>query len=162
MPGSAALNTGGVAEVTSVSCALAGDCAVSGDYTDHSTHQQVFVVSERNGRWGKAIEVPGSVALNKGGTASVGSMSCTSAGNCMAGGSLHGRFFPRSGLRGQRAEQPLGKGHRGTRPAALNKGGLAGTASVSCASAGPCAASGSYSDASLRTQAFVVDERTGR
>jgi len=89
-----------------MSCASAGNCAAGGSYTDDSSHAQAFVVSEQNYRWGKAIEVPGS--------------------------------------------------------AALNKGGLAGTASVSCASAGPCAASGSYSDASLRTQAFVVDERTGR
>jgi hypothetical protein len=44
------------------------------------------VVSERNGSWGKAIEVPGSGALNTGGHAQVMSVSCTSAGYCAAGG----------------------------------------------------------------------------
>ena len=38
------------------------------------------------GRWGKAIEVPGSAALNKGGNASVSSVSCAAAGGCSAGG----------------------------------------------------------------------------
>jgi hypothetical protein len=53
---------------------------------DGSGHGQAFVVSERNGTWGKAIEVPGSGALNPGGDGSVNSVSCGSAGNCAAGG----------------------------------------------------------------------------
>jgi len=44
------------------------------------------VVSERNGVWGRAIEVPGLAALNAGGTAGVVSVSCASAGNCAAAG----------------------------------------------------------------------------
>jgi len=44
------------------------------------------VVSERNGTWGTAIEVPGSGALNAGGFAGVNSVSCRSAGKCAAGG----------------------------------------------------------------------------
>jgi hypothetical protein len=46
---------------------------------------------------------------------------------------------------------------------ALNKGGGAGVNSVSCASAGNCAAAGSYVDGSgLGRQAFVAVERNGR
>jgi len=44
------------------------------------------VASEQNGTWGKAIEVPGSGALNKGISAGVTSVSCRSAGSCAAGG----------------------------------------------------------------------------
>jgi hypothetical protein len=86
VPGSGILNAGGDAHAFSVSCAAAGNCAVSGRYTDGHGHQQAFVASERNGAWGKAIEVPGSGILNAGGTASVNSVSCASAGNCAAGG----------------------------------------------------------------------------
>jgi hypothetical protein len=86
VPGSGALNAGGHAVVNSVSCASAGNCAAGGDYTDGSGHLQGFAVGERNGTWGKAIRVPGSGALNAGGFASVGSVSCASAGNCAAGG----------------------------------------------------------------------------
>ena len=44
------------------------------------------MVSETNGTWGKAIEVPGLGILNAGGNASVASVSCRSAGNCAADG----------------------------------------------------------------------------
>jgi hypothetical protein len=87
VPGSGALNAGGDARVGSVSCALAGNCAAGGFYTDGSGHFQVFVVGERNGSWGTAIEVPRLGILNKGGFAGVNSVSCRSAGHCAAGGS---------------------------------------------------------------------------
>ena len=41
---------------------------------------QGFVAVERHGRWGQAIEVPGLAALNTGGVAGVGSVSCASRG----------------------------------------------------------------------------------
>ena len=65
VPGLAALNTGGDAEVASVSCASAGNCAAGGDYSDGDA-QQGFVAVERDGRWHTAIEVPGLAALNIG------------------------------------------------------------------------------------------------
>jgi hypothetical protein len=86
VPGSAALNAGGKAQVTSVSCAPAGNCAAGGDYTDSSGHLQAFVASRKNGTWHPAAEVPGLGALNKGGKAQVTAVSCGSAGNCAAGG----------------------------------------------------------------------------
>jgi hypothetical protein len=86
VPGTAALNQGGNAEITSVSCASAGSCGAGGFYTDSSHHQQAFVVSEVNGAWHAAIEVPGTATLNRGGNAEITSVSCASAGNCSAGG----------------------------------------------------------------------------
>jgi hypothetical protein len=46
VPGTAALNTGGEAAITSVSCARAGHCSAGGDYVSASNRQQVFVVNE--------------------------------------------------------------------------------------------------------------------
>jgi hypothetical protein len=86
LPGLAALNVGGSASVLSVSCESAGNCSAGGNYEDGSSHQQAFVVSEDNGSWGTAIEVPGSGALNTGGSAQVSSVSCTSGGYCVAAG----------------------------------------------------------------------------
>ncbi len=88
VPGLSALNRGGDASVTSVSCASAGSCAAGGDYADHHglERDQGFVAGERNGRWGKAIEMPGLQALNMGRDAEVNAVSCASAGNCAAGG----------------------------------------------------------------------------
>ena len=45
------------------------------------------MISERNGRWGKATPIPGLHALNTAGDAQVFSVSCGPAGNCAAGGS---------------------------------------------------------------------------
>jgi hypothetical protein len=58
---------------------------------DRNLHNQGFVVSEKNGVWGRAVEVPGLAALNKGGNAGVGSVSCASPGTCAAGGSYADR-----------------------------------------------------------------------
>ncbi len=86
VPGLGALNAGGNAWVFSVSCGSAGNCAAGGQYADGSGHIQAFVASERNGRWGKAIEVPDLGALNAGGVAYVYAVSCASAGSCSAAG----------------------------------------------------------------------------
>ena len=86
VPGTAALNRGGAAEIGSVSCSSAGNCSAGGAYTDSSGRGQAFVVNQVNGTWHTAIEVPGTAALNKGGVAGVASVSCASAGNCSAGG----------------------------------------------------------------------------
>jgi len=165
VPGTAALNAGGVAEVRSVSCAAAGSCAAGGDYRPRrsSIRMQAFVVTEAGGRWRKAIEVPGTAALNKGGDALVNSVSCAAAGSCAAGGfyavSSFGRiqaFVVReAGGRWRTAIEVPGT-------AALNAGGFAAIESVSCAAAGRCAAGGFYRDGSIHDQAFVVSEANGR
>jgi hypothetical protein len=46
VPGTAALNTGGSAQLVSVSCASAGNCSAGGSYTDSSGHTQAFVVNK--------------------------------------------------------------------------------------------------------------------
>src|SRR6266568_505389 len=158
VPGTAAVNTGGVAEVRSVSCAAAGGCAAGGDYLDGSGHAQAFVVTEAGGRWRTAIEVPGTAALNTGGNAAIESVSCAAAGSCAAGGfyrdgSGHQQAFVVSEADGRwrtAIEVP------GT--AALNTGGDAAINSVSCAAPHGCAAGGHYKDGSRHHQAFVVSK----
>jgi hypothetical protein len=155
------LNAGGQAWVSSVSCVSAGICAVGGSYRDGHGHGQAYVVSERNGRWGTAIEIPGTAGLNAGGEAGVDSVSCPSAGNCTISGSYidshgHGQVFvasERNGRWGTAIEIP------GT--ARLNAQQI-GDTSVSCASAGHCAARGFYTDGQRHTRLFVLSKRYGR
>jgi hypothetical protein len=161
VPGTAALNVGGDAAVNSVSCATAGNCTAGGVYTDGSFSEQAFVVSKKNGVWGTAIEVPGTAALDVGGQAQVYSVSCASAGNCAAGGSYTDGSFH---LQVFVASQKNGIWHAAVEvpgTAALNLGSFAFLESVSCASAGNCAAGGYYSDGSGGLQAFVVNEKNG-
>jgi hypothetical protein len=44
-------------------------------------------VDESHGVWAKAMDVPGTAALNLGGGAETDSISCVKAGPCVAGGS---------------------------------------------------------------------------
>ncbi|HEX7994602.1 MAG TPA: hypothetical protein VF506_11820, partial [Streptosporangiaceae bacterium] len=160
VPGLAALNKGGNAEVNSVSCAPPGYCAAVGFYTDADGHRQGFVAIKSNGVWGRAVGVPGLTALNKGGNADVNSVSCASPGNCAAGGyyysdsSGHREAFVASENDGSwgTAQQVAGN---------LNVGKIAGINSVSCASAGNCSAGGGYRDGSENYQAFVISEVNG-
>jgi hypothetical protein len=155
-----ALNTGGSAGVFSVSCKSAGNCSAGGAYQTRSGNQEAFVVNQKNGAWGTALEVAGR--LNTLGIAQVNSVSCGSAGNCSAGGFYtngpgpgHNEAFvvnERNGTWGTAKEVP------GT--AALNFG-IAQVNSVSCKSAGNCSAGGSYSNKLGNAQPFVVSEVRG-
>ena len=160
VPGTASLNAGGSASISSVSCASAGNCSAGGYYLDGSGHEQTFVVNEANGTWQKAIEVPGTASLNTGGSASINSVSCTSAGNCSAGGSYIGS----SGQEASIVNEVNGTWQKAIEvpgTASLNKAGDAWVVSVSCASAGNCSAGGYYYDTLDNHQAFVVNEVDG-
>ena len=89
VPGTVALNSGEFASVYAVSCASAGNCSAGGSYTDSLSDQQAFVVSEINGTWHGAIEVPGTAVLNQSGDAAILAVACTSAGHCSAGGDYY-------------------------------------------------------------------------
>jgi hypothetical protein len=161
LPGLGALNQGGEANLTEMSCPSAGDCALGGSYNTSGGQTEGIVATEKNGTWGDAKPVPGLAKLNPGGNASVAQVSCASAGNCSAGGgyvdgSGHSQAFyadETNGTWGDAREIPGS--------AALNAGGGAYVTSVSCASAGNCAAIGNYTDSSGLGQVFVADETGG-
>jgi hypothetical protein len=165
-PGTASLDASSPgAEVTAVSCGAAGDCSAGGFYTDASGHQQAFVLSETNGTWRTAQEVPGTTSLNAGGYAQVNSMSCASAGNCSAGG-----LYASASVDGVATTQAFvvdetngtwGSAREVPGTAVLNTGGYAAIYSVSCASAGNCSAGGSFTNRTPATEAFVVNEVNG-
>jgi hypothetical protein len=153
------LNAGGTAGIDSVSCPSPGNCAAGGRYSDHPGQSQAFVISERNGSWGPVIKLAGNLST---GYAEVTSLSCPSPGNCVAAGSYqpgarHQRAFvadEKNGSWDQAIEVPgLGT---------LNKIRDAQVLSVSCGSAGNCAAGGQYIGSAGHAQAFVASESNGR
>ena len=152
VPGTATLNTGNNAQLSSVSCASAGNCSAGGYYTDSSSHRQAFVVIQDNGTWGTAEEVPGTATLNTGNNAQISSVSCASAGNCSAGGT-YATTEPQAFVVDQ------ANGTWGTAeevPGTATLGQSATVTSVSCAPAGGCAAGGYYWVNNVSRQAFVV------
>jgi hypothetical protein len=86
LPGTAALNTGGHAEISSLSCPAPGDCDAGGFYELASGADQLFVAEETAGSWGAAQELPGIAALDSGASAFDESLSCAAPGSCAAGG----------------------------------------------------------------------------
>jgi hypothetical protein len=137
IPGIAALAAaGGI--ITAISCPSAGDCAAAGHYPSGTAGQQVFVITERDGRWGRARQLPGIARLNTGNWGSVGGISCASAGDCAVGGMYEitgGGYYP----------FVADEVHEAWR-AAIRLPGMAGVngaiTDVSCPAPGDCAAVG--------------------
>jgi hypothetical protein len=147
VPGTAALNVGGYAVVTSVSCGSAGNCSAGGNY-QYADGTQVFVVAQTGGTWGKAIEVPG-IAHDTTRNAELNSVSCASAGNCSAVGDTDQGAFV--------VNQVRGSWHTAIKVHGIPSGELT---SVSCASPGNCSAGGYYDSGNV-TAPFVVTETDG-
>jgi len=162
VPGTAALNGGGYAVITSVSCATAGNCSAGGQYTDSTPATEAFVVSETGGSWGTAAEVPGIAALNQRRLAQVNSVSCPTAGNCVAVGFYEDAAFDNQAFVVNETAGTWGTAEEVPGTAALDQGGPgAVTASVSCSAVGDCSAGGYYSGTPGVEQAFVVSETGG-
>jgi hypothetical protein len=159
LPGTAALNGGGYAAITSVSCAAAGDCSAGGEYTSSTPATEAFVASETGGTWSAAHEVRGIGALNQAGLAVVSSVSCATSGNCSATGSYHDANFTSQAFVVDRSGGSWGTAQEVPGTASLDQGNSgAAAATVSCGAAGDCSLGGYYSDASGRKQAFVASE----
>jgi hypothetical protein len=169
VPGLAALNQGHEAELNDISCPAPGNCGAIGMYAESDGAEQVFVVSEARGTWDKAIEIPGTAKLNTEGLAQANAISCASAGNCDAGGSIAGgatssddatHAFVVSQVHGtwDKAIEVPGL-------ARLDQGDQSVVVSVSCSSEGNCGAGGFYTSAHHNgfpiLQAFVVTEVHG-
>src|SRR5262249_24736793 len=72
-------------QVSSVSCAWAGACQAGGCYADSSSYRQAFIVSQVNGTWGTAVEVPAPDSLNAGGNARIRAGTCVNVAHLCAG-----------------------------------------------------------------------------
>ena len=143
-----------------MSCGSVGNCSAGGSYFNSSTGQQAFGVSQVNGTWHKAIEVPGTAVLNQGGQGETASVSCASAGNCSASGS----YRAGSALQVFVVSQVNGTWHKAIEApgtAALNKGGDDFLATVSCGATGNCSAGGFYTDGSGGFQAMLITQVGG-
>jgi hypothetical protein len=162
VPGLAALNQGDFSRVMTMSCSSPGFCSAGGSYTGPSFHDHAFVVSETDGNWGTAIQVPGTEPLGTGGGAETESVSCGSPGNCSAAGESAHRRGSVSVFVVNEVNGTWGTAIKVPGLAKLNRLGNEDITSVSCAAAGNCSAGGSYAVASNNeNQAFVVTETNG-
>jgi len=141
--------------VSSVSCWSIGNCAAGGTYTDSHGMYQVFVSSERNGRWAAAVQVPGTANLDARHHPALSSVSCPAAGFCEAGGHYTVAGDSHAFMTSERADRWSTSVIPGTKD-------HSSVTSVVCRSAGNCAADGQFTTGSGDAQPFVATERSGR
>lgn len=159
VPGEAALNGDRDGAMTTLSCPAGGWCAGGGYVTNNTGNTHAFLANETKGVWGNAREVPGLTALDGGSLSQTNSISCSSEGNCVAGG-----FYYANGFHAWVATQKNGGWHKaievpGTQALIGNNIGSAEVISVSCGSDGYCAAGGDYTTDHMR--AWIASERNG-
>jgi outer membrane protein OmpA-like peptidoglycan-associated protein len=164
--GTGGLGDNGDAEALEISCPSDGNCSAGGYYHNDTDTTQAFVVNESSGTWGTPTELVAAGGadgfLGDADTAQVTSLSCSSAGNCSAGG-----FYDTpeeqafvvsevSGVWGAPTELPAigGAGFLGDNDYAY-------VAAISCPSDGNCSAGGYYYDSTNNEQAFVINESAG-
>jgi hypothetical protein len=154
VPGLAALNTGNYASLVTMSCFSAGNCVLSGTYTNNSDkHAPIFVASEVNGTWHNAVQMPGDADLSS--LAILGSGACASATNCSFGVS------DGASIQTYTIDEVNGAWHAPAQIpglAALNVGGGSSADAMACASAGNCGVIGEYTTSSSATQVYVDSE----
>jgi hypothetical protein len=159
VPGLAALEAHAVAfgggAVASVSCPSAGNCAITGGYSDGAGSQQAYVATEAGGKWGNAEPIPYLAVLNAGKDATVTQVSCASAGNCAVSGAYsdgagHQQAFVDLELAGhwQDADSVL--------VPSFNAGGDAEANAVSCPAVNDCVVGGQSTDAHGFKQSWVA------
>jgi hypothetical protein len=165
IPGIASLVQGAPYEtVAAVSCGAAGSCTAGGSYGDGSAGiQQAFVVNQTAGGWGNAEEVPGLSDLGATEGSDIESLSCTAAGSCVGGG-YYGTASAGEAFVADETGGTWGNAQEVPGAAALSTGNNAFVASVSCPSAGNCAATGIFDIATADSEGsgvFVVSQAAG-
>jgi hypothetical protein len=146
--------------VTMVVAVTAGSVLLTGAGAAAHTYPADGAPAASTGGWHTAQQVPGLAALNTGDFASVSVVSCASPGDCTATG-----FYATS-----TAEQVFvvnetnrhwGQAEELPGLATLDGGNESEVLSLSCASAGNCAAGGTYTSVFGPGEAFVANETNG-
>jgi hypothetical protein len=158
---------GSTAQVVSVSCPSNGSCSLGGYTTDVNGNNVAFVDDQVSGTWQSATVLTG-VDLSAYSTpqATVSSISCTSAGNCVAGGygwNGQDRYQDQIGGSGFVVSEDAGVW---SAPDALS--GIVTTSgsnvsqvnTVSCSSTADCVVGGTYFDGH-EYQAFFASDSDG-
>lgn len=149
------LGLGHDGSVATISCTRVGDCTAGGSFPTTSG-SEAFVATETNGHWAAAIEI--GAAFDSGHAGAVSTISCTSPGNCGAGGS----FKNGAGTQAFTANEIGGHWGAVTEVAGtLNTANNATIYSISCTAVGACSAAGGLESAAKGGQAFVITETGG-
>lgn len=160
IPGLNELSGDRSSRVESISCTSPGNCVAGGTYIGDGDRDQGFVASQVGGIWGSAMAVPGLTELNTLGDASVDIVSCTSPGNCTAGGTYGGDGWSYQSFVVAQIDGVWGTAIPLPGLSALTTGTGASLRALDCSSDGNCSAGGIFYDADDFSIAFVADIST--
>jgi hypothetical protein len=163
VPGYQALAGTRGGQMTSMSCSSAGNCSAVGSYTTGTYYNQLpFLVSEKDGIWGKATQVPGLSAIGQraGAPTALNAVSCSSAGNCSAVGAYSNTSTTSEAFVVSQRGGTWGNAENVPGTGALSTNKYSQLLAVSCASAGNCSAVGNY-QGRARYEAFAVSQTSG-
>lgn len=152
------------AAVTSVACTSAGTCVAVGDYAYDSTGLgHAFTVAESRGSWARAQQItPPANAATQGGDATLGAVTCTSAGSCVAVGSYLDKAGDQELMAVTESKGRWGQGRQIAPPANAAASAGAFLDGVSCWRPGDCWAVGMYTDTAHDGEALATAESSGR
>ena len=151
--------------LTAVSCATAGNCSVVGTYLDNNGHPDGMLLTQINGAWGTSpardaeATLPGDAAAEP--AVSLTSVSCGAIGDCVGVGNYTDSSGHQQGLEIPETNTTWGTGRAALLPAGAATNPAVSVSSVSCTSAGECAAVGNYNDTSNHTLGLLLSESAG-
>jgi hypothetical protein len=153
VPGLAALVQGQSVGFGVISCPSPGNCTAAGYYYDPAVNPRSFVITKRNGIWGRAH----LVRSRQGAGLVIAALSCPSAGNCVAGGYA---YTPAGGQAAWAVNQRHGAwGTAAFLPGTLKLG--TGIGQLDCPAVGACSAAGVFEAGLAGVQPFVSTEQNG-
>ena len=156
LSGVAALGTASKVVPNDVSCPIASACTMVGTYTDASGKTQSFTADASVGVWGAVTPVTSATTGLT--SSSLASVSCSSPGNCLAGG----QYVDTAGHLNALVDGEVNGQWKGehqlviTVPSTL--GSDSSVVSVACVANLSCEAAGYYFDQYNEIQAFVADD----
>jgi hypothetical protein len=149
------------AALDGIACSSAGGCAAVGSYTNDSGNTEAMLAVESGAAWRRAVEVAAPTNANGNPHATLKSIACTSAGNCVAVGSYddvsgHGQAMEATETSGVWAPSV-----EVTPPSGAGTNPLASLNAVSCTSFNNCAGAGTYTTTAGASEAMTVKESSG-
>jgi hypothetical protein len=156
----------GGTSLDNVSCTAPGECSAAGNglYPDSAISGGYanipFESDETNGAWSLPIDFPGLSTLNVGETSYSNSISCSSPGNCSAGGSYQDATTSSQAWVANEASGTWNNAIQVPGYSMYNSGDAALNA-VSCTSLNYCAATGFYTNQLGNPIGFIVSEFLG-
>jgi hypothetical protein len=150
-----------VSNFRSIACASAGNCSAVGSYSagaGSNSTQEAFVLNEVGGHWGSASEVTLPTNTNFNPFATLAQIACASAGNCSAAGSYIDATNVNHALVVNEVGGTWRAGLSLLAPGSASNFAGATLSEVSCASAGNCAAVGTFNATGGPVQMLVDNE----